>query len=259
MSEFPPETPTPARAVPTAAPPLSAPDGSPVEGTPPPPPLTPEALGGDPILAFRGWLAEAEGTAQAPSDMAPGGDPAPDAGMRYPNACTLATVDPEGGPDARIVLLKEVEDNGFHFYTNRRSTKGRQLQALGRAALVFYWDALGRQVRVRGSVERLPEEESDAYFRVRPRGSQMGAWASEQSAPIADREALEARYREAEARFASDAVPRPPHWGGYLLRPLEIEFWREGGWRLHDRILFRRAPAPDGASFTPWEVVRLQP
>jgi pyridoxamine 5'-phosphate oxidase len=266
MSEFPPETPTPARETPSAAPPASSPDGAPLEGTTPPVPLTPEALGPDPIRAFRQWLADASGAANAPSDTAPGGDPPPDAGMRYPNALTLATVDAQGRPDARIVLLKGVDARGFQFFTNYRSAKARQLEGAGHAALVFYWDATGRQVRVRGPVERLPDEESDAYFQVRPRGSRIGAWTSEQSTPIESREALEARHHETEARFQEGEVPRPEHWGGYLLRPLEVEFWREGAWRLHDRILYRREPEPEpapgsgsGGGFTPWTVLRLQP
>jgi pyridoxamine 5'-phosphate oxidase len=202
------------------------------------PPLTPEALGDNPVAAALAWVAEA---AEA-------------SGMRYPNAVTLATVDADGRPDARIVLLKGGDDRGFLFFTNYRSAKARVLEEYPNAALVFYWDAMGRQVRVRGRTERLPVEESDAYFESRPRGSRVGAWASEQSMPIGDRDALEARYHEVDAEFADAEVPRPAHWGGFLLRPLEVEFWSEGTWRLHDRIRFRRS-SPDDA----WITERLQP
>ncbi len=238
MTEFPPPSEHP-------APPPEV-DGLPggADGVPP---LTPEELGPDPLDAFRRWFAEANEAS----------------GMRYPNAVALATVDPEGHPDARIVLLKDADPRGFVFFTNYRSAKGRELEARPDATLLFYWDAMGRQVRVRGRVERLSPEESDHYFQGRPRPSRIGAWTSEQSAPIEGRDALEARYREVEARFEGAEIPRPPHWGGFLLRPREIEFWREGAWRLHDRIRYRRGEvaleeAMDAPTFA-WVVERLQP
>ncbi len=235
MSEFPPPSEIPA--------PPPGTDGTP-RGAEAVPPLTPAALGSNPVDAFRRWLVEAEEAS----------------GMRYPNAVTLATVDAEGRPDARVVLLKEADARGFIVFTNYRSAKGRELEAHPEAALVFYWDALGRQVRVRGPVERLPTDESDAYFQSRPRASRIGAWTSEQSATIEGREGLEARYREVEARHEGAVIPRPPHWGGFLIRPREVEFWREGAWRLHDRIRFRREGDPaEPAGQVAWTVERLQP
>jgi pyridoxamine 5'-phosphate oxidase len=203
--------------------------------------LTPESLGSDPLEAFSRWFAEAE--AQS--------------GMRYPNAMTLSTVDPNGDPDGRIVLLKGMDARGFHFYTNYTSSKGRALEANASASLMFYWDLQGRQVRVRGTVSRLPEAESDAYFASRPRESQIGAWASIQSAVIeSGRDALDAQYVSAEARFNPEqTVPRPPHWGGFVLSPREIEFWQEVPFRLHDRFRFVRAP--DSMAWLP--PVRLSP
>ncbi len=190
----------------------------------PRPLLTEEVLGGDPILAFQRWLAEAGTTS----------------GLTYANAATLSTVDPQGHPEGRIVLLKGADERGFIFFTNYDSAKGRALEAHPQAALTFYWDRLGRQVRVRGGVERVPASESDAYFASRPRVSRIGAWASEQSRSLASRTELEARVAELEDRYPGEEIPRPPHWGGFLLRPREVEFWQEGPFRLHDRILFRR-------------------
>jgi pyridoxamine 5'-phosphate oxidase len=186
--------------------------------------LTAELLGSDPILTFNAWLAEAE--------MA--------SGMRYPNAVTLSTVDAQGNPDGRIVLLKGTDARGFQFFTNYDSRKGAALTATPRAALTFYWDAQGRQIRARGAVVRLPESESDAYFASRPRASRIGAWASRQSEAIDSRDALDAAYAEEEERFADLDVPRPPHWGGFVLSPTEVEFWQEVPFRLHDRFLFRK-------------------
>lgn len=168
------------------------------------------------------------------------------------NAMTLATVDAEGAPAARIVLLKGIDPRGFLFFTNYASDKGAELEAAARAALVFFWQPLARQVRVRGVVERLPEDESDAYFASRPRESQIGAWASPQSRVVSGRAELERNAEAARARFP-DAVPRPPNWGGYVVRPERVEFWQGRPGRLHDRLSYRLGP--DGT----WSVVRLAP
>jgi pyridoxamine 5'-phosphate oxidase len=212
-------------------------------GSPPPPvearvptPLEATALGTDPLTAFGRWLEEAEDGS----------------GLRNFNAVTLSTVDAQGRPDGRVVLLKGVDDRGFVFFTNYDSAKGRAMEAVPRAALTFHWDLMGRQVRARGRVERVPERESDAYFRSRPREARLGAWASDQSRELEDRSVLEARYRELEASWSGREIPRPSHWGGYVLIPEEVEFWQEGAHRLHDRILFRRS---DGG----WDRVRLFP
>lgn len=173
--------------------------------------------------------------------------------IRYPNAACLATVDAEGRPDARIVLLKDLGADGFVFYTNYNSPKARDLFRTPEAALVVYWEPLGRQVRVRGAVERVSAEETAAYFATRPRGSRVGAWASEQSAPVADRGSLEERYRAAEERFGRGDVPCPSHWGGFRLHAREVEFWLEREFRLHDRFLYRREPEGE------WTVQRLFP
>jgi pyridoxamine 5'-phosphate oxidase len=170
----------------------------------------------------------------------------------YPDATTLSTVDAEGWPEGRIVLVKGVDVRGFLFFTNYRSQKGRSLEATGRGALTFYWGDLLRQVRAKGGIVRLSSEESDEYFRSRPRRSQIGAWASAQSEVLESRELIEARAAELELRYAGAEVPRPPHWGGYLLTPHEIEFWQEGENRLHDRFRYRRI---DGS----WKVDRLNP
>jgi pyridoxamine 5'-phosphate oxidase len=152
-----------------------------------------------------------------------------------------------------MVLTKGIDPRGVAFFTNFLSAKGRELERNPRAALTFYWHDLGRQVRVRGTVEKLSHEESDEYFRTRPRGSQIGAWASRQSEPVESREALEAGAKAIADRFDGEEIPRPPHWGGFLLRPREIEFWQEGLDRLHDRILYRRTSGTD------WLVERLFP
>jgi pyridoxamine 5'-phosphate oxidase len=155
-------------------------------------------------------------------------------------AGSLATVDADGRPAARIVLLRQFDANGFVFFTNYESRKARELDATGRAALCFYWHWLEEQVRVEGQVVRVTAEESDAYFATRPRGSQVGAWASRQSAALTSRQELEDAYRAAEARFAETVVPRPPFWGGYRLVPERMEFWKASTYRLHERQLFER-------------------
>ncbi len=190
----------------------------------------------DPVTQFHAWLDQAL-AAQLPE----------------PNAMTLATAGLDGHPDARIVLLKDAGPGGFVFFTNYESAKGRQLDENPHAALVFYWPQLERQVRVAGSVSRLPPEDSEAYFLSRPRGHQLGAWASPQSSVIESRESLERRLAGLEERFARDPVPRPPYWGGYRLAPHTIEFWQGRPNRLHDRIRYRALPG--GA----WLIERLAP
>lgn len=173
----------------------------------------------------------------------PGADPA---------AMTLATSDLERRPTARIVLLRGFDEEGFLFYTNYTSLKGRQLAANPQAALCFYWYWLDEQVRAEGQVVRATREESDAYFRTRPRGSQIGAWASTQSAPLASREELEARYRNLEQQFGDGPIARPEFWGGFRLVPNRVEFWKAGDFRLHDRRVFTRTPGG-------WDEQRLYP
>jgi pyridoxamine 5'-phosphate oxidase len=194
-----------------------------------------DALGTDPVAAFERWLAEMV-----------------DAGVPDANAMVLATSGAEGAPSARTVLLRGIDDRGFVFYTNRESRKGRDPAANPRAALVFVWLAVRRQVLVSGDVEHVSDDESDAYFATRPRGSQLAAWASPQSAPIASRAALDAAVAEAASRFAGSEVPRPPFWGGYRVVPTSMEFWQGRADRLHDRFRFERAPAG-------WEAGRLGP
>ncbi len=171
-----------------------------------------------------------------------------------PNAMTLATATPDGAPCARIVLLKGVDHRGFTFFTDYRSRKAGELDANPRAALVFHWGELERQVRISGTTERVELVESAAYFQSRPQGSRLGAWASHQSAVIASRGVLEERLRDVAARFADVDVPLPPHWGGYRLHPREIEFWQGRESRLHDRVRYRR-----GDDSGVWRIERLSP
>jgi len=191
----------------------------------------------DPFALFRAWLTEAEKT--EPAD---------------PNAMAVATVDSGGMPNVRILLLKGADERGFVFYTNCESAKGLELAANPKAALLFYWKSLGRQIRIRGPVEPATEAEADAYFATRHPQSRIGAWASQQSRPLESRGVLEAGVARYNEDFADGVIPRPPYWRGYRVRPVEIEFWQNGDYRLHDRIVFRR-PALDG----PWTKTRLNP
>jgi len=198
--------------------------------------LREEDLAADPFTQFGAWFDE---VAQAD--------------IREPNAMTLATATPDGRPSARMVLLKGVDARGFVFYTNHESRKGNELTANPRAALVFFWVQLERQVRVEGRVERVSDEESDLYFASRPEGSQLGAWASQQSAVLPDRGPLEARYEEMRARYEGHEIPRPPFWGGYRVVPEAVEFWQGRVNRLHDRLRYRHQD--DGS----WVIERLSP
>jgi pyridoxamine 5'-phosphate oxidase len=179
---------------------------------------------GDPMELFAEWFREAE-----------------NAGVEVPETMTLATADSVGAPSARMVLLKGADEEGFVFYSGYVSRKAGELEHNPRAALVFYWRPLGKQVRVEGRVERVSEAESAAYFATRPRGSQIAAWASQQSKALAGREDLDRRYGELEREYDGRDVPLPPHWGGFRLRPEAIEFWQHRDNRLHDRIRYTRA------------------
>ncbi|WP_268875814.1 pyridoxamine 5'-phosphate oxidase [Brucella grignonensis] len=174
--------------------------------------------------------------------------------LNDPNALALATVDPDGMPNVRMVLLKDFDEHGFVFYTNYESTKGQEILSAEKAAMCFHWKSLRRQVRVRGPVEKVSDAEADAYYASRPRGSRIGAWASKQSRPLESRFALEKAVAEYTARYAIGEIPRPAHWSGFRIRPTSIEFWHDRPFRLHDRVLFTR-PTPDGD----WNKDRLYP
>ncbi len=189
----------------------------------------------DPILLFKRWLEEAQ--ASEPND---------------PTAMTLATADASGQPSARMVLLKDADSAGFVFYTNLESRKGDELRTNPKAALLFHWKSLRRQVRIEGRVEPVTAAEADAYYSSRPRGSQIGAWASDQSRPLESRFHLERRVAEVTARHLVGAIPRPPHWSGFRVVPSALEFWQDKPFRLHDRLVYRRIAGG-------WATTRLFP
>ena len=190
---------------------------------------------GDPLILFGEWLTDAKASE-----------------INDPNAVALATVDPDGLPDVRMVLLKDFDARGFVFYTNFGSAKGREILATMKAAMCFHWKSLRRQVRLRGVVSVVGDDEADAYYATRPRGSRIGAWASAQSRPLPSRAVLEQAVRDTEARYPSDDVPRPAHWSGFRIDPVEMEFWHDRPFRLHDRLRFTR----DGDG---WSKTRLYP
>ena len=216
-------------------------------------------LHSDPITQFKRWFEQASAARGSAGLrkffvgfyksllMAAGAEPADVTAM------TLATADKAGRPSARVVLLKGVDERGFIFFTNYDSSKGQELAENPQAALVFYWAALERQVCVAGKVSKLSAAESEAYFRTRPVGSQLAAWASRQSETVRDRAELEAKWKQIKARFAADEVPCPPNWGGYVLSPQRIEFWQGGPNRLHDRFRYTRQPDDQ------WIIERLSP
>ena len=197
--------------------------------------LQEQEMAADPMEMFARWLEEAIA-----------------AGIDEPNAMTLATATPEGKPSARVVLLKEMTRNGFTFFTNYRSRKGEELRLNPYAALVFDWHEMARQVRIEGAVEKLPPDESDAYYLSRPENARIGAWTSPQSRVMADRGERDALQREVEQRFAQEPLPRPEHWGGYLVRPERIEFWQGRPNRMHDRLVYEKNEEE-------WSLQRLAP
>jgi len=191
----------------------------------------------EPFALFESWLAEAK--ASEPND---------------PNGMALSTVDADGLPNVRMVLLNGRGPDGFVFYTNTQSQKGEELAGQPKAAALFHWKSLRRQIRIRGPVSRVDDAEADTYFQSRPRDSRIGAWASQQSRPLESRFALEKAVASYAMKFGVGEVPRPPHWTGFRIAPVSIEFWRDGAFRLHDRIVFRRAAIGD-----PWTKARLYP
>jgi pyridoxamine 5'-phosphate oxidase len=191
----------------------------------------------EPFALFESWFEEAQKT--EPND---------------PDAMALATTDTEGLPDVRMVLLKSATPQGFVFFSNAESAKGRELAANMKAAAVLHWKSLRRQIRFRGPVEPASQAEADAYFESRPRQSRIGAWASQQSRPLESRTVLEAEVAKLEAAYGDGTIPRPPYWGGYRIKPLAIEFWEDGPFRLHNRIVFRRRELD-----APWSKERLYP
>ena len=193
-------------------------------------------LNDDPTAQFGMWFEEAQA----------------DSGIPIPESACLSTLGPDDAPEGRMVLMKGFDDRGFVFYTNLESNKGRSLARHPKAGLTFHWVPLGRQVRLRGPVEAVSEDEADAYFASRPRGSQLGAWASDQSRELDSREALEAKLQEVTAQYEGGPIPRPPHWSGFRIRPDQIEFWQEGDFRLHDRFVFTRRSGG-------WSRMRLSP
>ncbi len=194
-------------------------------------------LAEEPLALFREWLAEAEQSE-----------------INDPTAFSLATANADGLPNVRMVLLKRHDENGFVFYTNFESDKGRELLANRQAAMGFHWKSLRRQVRVRGPVEIVSDAEADAYYRSRPRGSRLGAWASKQSRPLESKFALEKEVARYTAKYPVGEIPRPDYWSGFRIRPISIEFWKDGAFRLHDRIRFYRDSEADG-----WAKERLYP
>ncbi|OBZ92967.1 pyridoxamine 5'-phosphate oxidase [Pararhizobium polonicum] len=191
----------------------------------------------EPFSLFGTWLKEAQATE-----------------INDPNALALATVDADGLPDVRMVLLKDFDQRGFVFYTNFESRKGQEILGSKKAAMCFHWKTLRRQVRVRGPVEIVSDQEADEYYKTRARGSRIGAWASKQSRPLESRFALEKAVAEYTLKYAIGDIPRPAHWSGFRIRPIAIEFWKDGAFRLHDRIEFRRDD-PEGS----WSKVRMYP
>ncbi|MDR6954945.1 pyridoxamine 5'-phosphate oxidase [Ancylobacter sp. 3268] len=197
----------------------------------------------EPFALFEAWFAEAQ--ASEPND---------------PHAMALATVDADGLPDVRMVLLNARDTRGFVFFTNTGSAKGQEIAATPKAAAVFHWKSLRRQIRLRGPVEQVSDAEADAYFATRPRLSQIGAWASQQSRPLEGRFALETAIAKVTAQYALGSVPRPAHWTGFRIKPVQIEFWHDRPFRLHDRIVFRRPEeGPGGGEGLSWIKTRLYP